>query len=179
MLLYLFSVTATGGFYSDTIPAGVLYMPSGSIEIGRNRTGDDDTDAYLNKFYRMSGVVLKELKVLRAMEENIAGIYIPAKLTADAVKKGTFELDKVRSRCLTRPQFERLRTHIQELLENMASDLLDGDVSARPLKYDPQKDVCTYCDYKEICGNYPRKDGRPVPDDAKEIERSILGDDGE
>ncbi|MBR3023624.1 MAG: PD-(D/E)XK nuclease family protein, partial [Oscillospiraceae bacterium] len=179
MLLYLFSVTATGGFYSDSIPAGVLYMPSGSIELGRDRTGDDDTDAYLNKFYRMSGVVLKELKVLRAMEENIAGIYIPAKLTADAVKKGTFELDKVRSRCLTRPQFERLRTHIKELLVKMASDLLDGDVSALPLSYDPQKDVCTFCDYKEICGNFPRKDQRFVPDDVKEIEMNILGDDVE
>ena len=177
MLLYLFSVTAEGGYYSDTVPAGVLYMPSGSIEIGRDRTGDDDTDAYLNKFYRMSGVVLKELKVLRAMEENIAGIYIPAKLTADAVKKGTFELDKVRSRCLTRPQFERLRKHVKELLEKMAADLLDGDVSALPLKYDPQKDVCTYCDYKEICGNYPRKYERLVPDDVKEIEMNILGDD--
>ncbi|MBQ5336622.1 MAG: PD-(D/E)XK nuclease family protein, partial [Oscillospiraceae bacterium] len=174
MLLYLFSVTAEGGYYSDTVPAGVLYMPSGSIEIGRGRTGDDDTDAYLNKFYRMSGVVLKELKVLRAMEENIAGIYIPAKLTADAVKKGTFELDKVRSRCLTRPQFERLRTHIKELLVKMASDLLDGDVSALPLKYDPQKDVCTFCDYNEICGNFPRKYERFVPEDVKEIEMNIL-----
>ena len=59
----------------------------------------------------------------------------------------------------------------------MAADLLDGDVSALPLKYDPQKDVCTFCDYKEICGNYPRKYERLVPDDVKEIEMNILGDD--
>ncbi len=179
MLLYLFSVTASGGYYSDYVPAGVLYMPSGSIELGRDRTGDDDTEAYLNKFYRMSGVVLKELKVLRAMEENIAGIYIPAKLKSGSEKNGTFELDKVKSRCLTRPQFERLRRHVKELLEKMAADLLDGDVSALPLNYDSQKDVCRFCDYKEICGNYPRKFERFVPDDIKDIETNILGSDGE
>ena len=61
----------------------------------------------------------------------------------------------------------------------MAADLLDGDVSALPLNYDSQKDVCRFCDYKEICGNYPRKFERFVPDDIKDIETNILGSDGE
>lgn len=176
MLLYLFSLTGPEGVMADTVPAGVLYMPSGTIGLDRKREGDDSIPDYLNKFYRMNGVVLKELRVLRAMEEQIAGVYIPAELTSDAVKSGTFELKKMSS-VLTRPQFERLKKHTYSLIEKMAESFYGGDISASPLVYDKNTDVCSYCDYREICGNYPAKRERLVPDDAEEILTGILGGD--
>lgn len=177
MLLYLFSITGSGGPFGDTIPAGVLYMPSGTVALNRDRDDDSDVSEYLSGFYHMNGVVLKELKVLRAMEESIEGVYIPAELTAEARKKGTFELKKSSS-VLTRPQFERLRNHTYSLLEKMAEDFYGGSISAEPLNFDSSRDVCAYCDYREICGNFPRRRERPVPDNAEELLASVLGNDG-
>lgn len=177
MLLYLFSITGKKSPFGDSIPAGVLYMPSGKIALDRKRNDQRDVSEYLNSFYHMSGVVLQELKVLEAMEENIAGIYIPAKLNSGSKDKPEF--NKVISSCLTRKQFEKLRIHTYSLLEKMADDFYGGNISASPLNYDRNKNVCSYCDYREICGNYPRVRERIIPDDAEAVKAQILGDEKE
>ncbi len=179
LLLYLFTVTGKGSPFGDTVPAGILYMPSGKISLERARGDKQDKSEYLNKYYHMSGVLLKESDVLYAMEENIEGIFIPAKLTAEARKKGTFILDKTKTSCLTRVQFERLREHANRLIKSMADDLYNGDISAVPLNYDKNKDVCSYCDYWDICGNVPRSRERILPDNIDEIKAEILGTDEE
>ncbi len=177
MLLYLFSITGDNSPFGNTVPAGVLYMPSGKIALERERGNTQEKDTYLNKFYHMNGVLLRESKVLSAMEENIEGVYIPAKLTAEARKKGTFILDKVRTSCLTRVQFERLRNHASNLIRSMAEELYSGNISASPLSYDKNKDVCSYCDYWDICGNVPRIRERIIPDDIEKIKSEVLGTD--
>lgn len=178
LLLYLFSVTGKESPFGNTIPAGILYMPSGKISIGRDREGSVHKSDYINKYYHMSGVLLKEAPVLHAMEENIEGVFIPAKLTSEARKKGTFILDKTISSCLTRKQFENLRVHTQHLIKDMAEDLYSGNISASPLIYDKNKDVCSYCDYWEICGNMPRVRERILPDDIEKLKEEILGSEG-
>lgn len=180
MILYLFSVTGKDSPFGETVPAGVLYMPSGKISLERERgSGSEEKESYLNKFYHMNGVLLKESRILEAMEENIDGVYIPARLTSQAKKSGTFVLDKTKSSCLTRVQFERLRVHAQKLIRNMAEDLYSGKISASPLIYG-KKDVCSYCEYWDVCGNVPRMRQRCLPDDKEEKERirnDIIGND--
>lgn len=177
MLLYLFSITGEEGPFGASVPAGVLYMPSGKIPLDRARSDTDGLSKHLNKYYHMSGVLLKELKVLRAMEEDIEGIFIPARLTSDARKKGTFDLDSRISSCLTRPQFERLRKHTLKLITDMAKDLYSGNISASPLNFDKNRNVCSYCDYRDICGNFPRIRERILPDNIDEITKEILGEE--
>lgn len=177
MLLYLFSITGEKTPFGDTVPAGVLYMPSGKIDLDRKRSDKNGKPDYLNKYYKMTGVLLKEVRVLQAMEESIEGIFVPAKLTAEARKKGTFILDKNRSSCLTREQFARLKKHAQKLLRDMADELYSGNISATPLNYDKNRNVCDYCDYREICGNIPRLRERMIPDDIDKIKAEILGDE--
>ena len=58
----------------------------------------------------------------------------------------------------------------------MADDLYSGDISASPLNYDKNKNVCSYCDYREICGNYPRIRERILPDDFEEIKAQLLNE---
>ncbi len=173
MLLYLFALTGKTGPFGETVPAGVLYMPSGTIKPDRERDDSRTVPAYLNEFYKMNGVVLRELKVLKAMEENVEGVYIPVRF-----KKDSTELDsRSASFSLTRPQFERLRRHTYGLVEKMAEDFFDGDISAVPLSYD-RKNRCEWCDYREICGNYPVRNERFIPDNADEIKASVLEGDG-
>ncbi len=172
LLLYLFSVSGKDSPFGDTVPAGILYMPSGKVPLERDEhTPKSD---YLNKYYQMSGVLLKEARVLHAMEENIEGVFVPAKLTAEGRKKGTLILDKVRSSCLSRKQFESLREHSARLIRDMAEGVYNGDISASPLNYDKNKNVCEYCEYWDICGNVPRIRQRIVPDDIEELKKSIL-----
>lgn len=177
LLLYLFSVTGPDGCYKDSIPAGILYMPSGRIPIERDRDECGEKDDYLNRYFHMTGMVLKELPVLEAMEEGISGVYIPARLTAEARKKGTFVLDKTRTQALTRRQIERLRNHADILMRCMAQDLYSGDISASPLITKNDADVCNYCDYWDICGNVPRIREKVIPDDANQKVQDMLGGD--
>lgn len=177
MLLYLFAISGDDSPYGKTVPAGILYMPSGSVSLDNDREENRDISKYLQSFYHMSGVVLKEFDVLNAMEENIEGIYIPARMKKDGNKNGELLLDKTKSHCLTREQFARLKKHSDDLMRKMADELYGGNISASPLVYGSD-DVCTYCDYSEICGNAPRRRER-IPDDTELVKAQILGDDTE
>jgi ATP-dependent helicase/DNAse subunit B len=59
----------------------------------------------------------------------------------------------------------------------MAQKLYSGDISASPLNYDKKKTVCSYCDYRDICGNHPLRRERLIPDNTEEIKTRILGEE--
>ena len=57
---------------------------------------------------------------------------------------------KPKGSVITEAQFALLRNVVEQLLVNMANDLLDGDIAALPIRrgeYTP----CTYCDYRAVC----------------------------
>ena len=128
----------------------------------------------------MNGVMLKERSVLTAMEEHLAGIYIPATLAKDDPGEGEPKLKSVSSSAyLTREQFANLRTHARQVLTDMAEQLYGGRIPADPLVIG-QKTPCAYCDCKEICGNVPNVTCRTYEKTAKEqmLER-ISGEEKE
>ena len=59
----------------------------------------------------------------------------------------------------------------------MAKDLYSGNISASPLNFDKNRNVCSYCDYRDICGNFPRIRERILPDNIDEITKEILGEE--
>lgn len=104
---YICSLSQAAGEHTATgNPAGVLYMPSGEIVCGRDRDESDNMEEYLNKHYKMNGVVLNDRAVLNAMEKDIQGIYIPAKLLKGDTGDGELLLNKRSSSCLTSSQFK-------------------------------------------------------------------------
>ena len=147
MMLYLFALTDQDheGKYKDSIPAGVLYMPSKDLEssLGRNgETNDRGRDSY-----KMSGAVLNDDDVITAMEKDRNGEYIPVKVNKD----GSYS---AYSKLVSQDQFDNLRDFSYELLEETAKKLHEGRIEASPLK-DGKSMPCEYCDYKSVCGNYP------------------------
>lgn len=181
MLLYLFSITEPEGKYGGAVPAGVLYVPAGGLPCGRSRSQENARlEDYINQQYLMNGVMLKERSVLTAMEEHLAGIYIPATLAKDDPGEGEPKLKSVSSSAyLTRGQFANLRTHARQVLTDMAEQLYGGRIPADPLVIG-QKAPCAYCDCKEICGNVPNVTCRTYEKTAKEqmLER-ISGEEKE
>lgn len=167
MLLYMFSITDENGKYSDCEPAGVLYMPSKEIECSRDRDEEGDIEEYFNKHYKMNGVTLKKRSILSAMEKDIMGVYIPAKLTKKDSGSGEPILSKTSSTCFTSEQFANLKKHIKNLINDLAQELYNGKISADPL-ISSKSSPCGYCDYWSVCGNVPNAKYHEMSETAEE-----------
>jgi ATP-dependent helicase/nuclease subunit B len=148
MLLYLFTIAENGvGELADAIPAGVLYMPVSEsfVSAGRDASAEQIADAQ-TKQWKMSGILLEDEEVLRGMERDLAGLYIPVKL-------GRNGYDRYSS-LATQEELGRLARKVRELIADMAESLGKGAVAALPVLGDDYK-TCEYCEYKAICGHEP------------------------
>jgi ATP-dependent helicase/nuclease subunit B len=177
MFLYLFAIIGSDGKYKDFTPAGVLYMPVSEVKIGDSRSDDKKNVAStINNHFKMKGVVLNDINVLKSMEKDLQGVYIPF------AQKG-----RSKKMVLTEGQFDKIRNHAESLLINMANCLSNGDISAKALVFsDEKKDskdartVCRYCDYWSICGKYPEIDCNYIDnDEAKNFYKQIISEEDE
>lgn len=141
MLLYLYNICDhPEQFAIDAVhPAGVLYHPLSDLIVDRKSGEKAQTERL--KSMKMDGIVLDDASVVQAMERDNGKVFIPAEIAKDGTPKGSV---------ITETQFTLLRGVVEQLLINMASDLLDGDIAAMPIQrgdYTP----CTYCDYRAVC----------------------------
>lgn len=141
MLAYLFSIWENGEEkYGQVVPAGVLYMPSGTktITAKRNASNEEINEQYV-KEGRMNGVVLSNTQVIEAMGSK----YSPAKIDKKTLLPAGDVLNLV--------QMSKLKEKIDDILYQMAKHLGEGNINAVPVEGEDYKDVCGYCDYKDIC----------------------------
>ncbi len=155
MLLYLFALLDGAQQYQDVLPAGVLYMPSGAPGVVRSREDLQTVAEYFNSHFRMNGTVLCDRGVLTAMEQNVAGIYIPAALAKEDSGSGEPVLTKD-SQVFTPQQLSRLRSHVEEMVKSCAEQYAAGDVIPSPMQRKSKgsfyANACAYCPYSGICG---------------------------
>ena len=146
MLIYLFTLWQNGGArYGDVTPAGVLYLPAALPIINEAREMEaDKVQAAQMKKMKMNGIVLDDPDVIRAMEIEAAGVFIPAALRKDGTPDS-------HSRVASLEQFGLLKKRMEQLIENMAETLRGGDVAAIPT-ISGSNDACKYCDYYAVCG---------------------------
>ena len=143
MLIYLFAIEKNGKEkYGDIIPSGVLYMPAKAAEadLDRYASEQDIIDKVLES-NRMSGIIVDDIDIIKGMEHDVNGRFIPVTLT----KSGAF--DK-RSKLIKAEDFVRLKRKIDMILKQMALNLHKGEIPVLPAK----EDVCKYCDYSSVCG---------------------------
>ncbi|MBR5485845.1 MAG: exodeoxyribonuclease V subunit gamma [Oscillospiraceae bacterium] len=158
MLVYLFSIWKNGkNEFQNIYPAGILYMPSGDKIVSIHRNADDsEVESERDKHYRMSGLLLENSVVIKGMEKEAKGKYIPATISK---KEGTIG---VKSSVANLAQMGILSDYINSLVKKMAENLHKGNVAPKPVSgggYEP----CDYCDYKSVCGH-------EVCDEYKKIE---------
>ena len=143
MLIYLFAIEKNGKEkYGDIIPSGVLYMPAKAAEadLDRYASEQDITDKVLES-NRMSGIIVDDIDIIKGMEHDVNGRFIPVTLT----KSGAFGK---RSKLIKAEDFVRLKRKIDMILKQMALNLHKGEIPVLPAK----EDVCKYCDYSSVCG---------------------------
>ncbi len=171
MLLYLSAVTKNGKeHYSGSenlplVPAGILYMPSTPVsKTGEYRSGKQQSDAleYQRSCFKMNGLLLGDPEILKAMEEDGKGIFIPAK-TAEGGRNS-----EAWSSLADLESYGRIFSYIDRKLIKMAGDLFDGRIERSPIT-DGNNDPCKYCDYRTACGYEEGKPSRaPVVCSNKE-----------
>lgn len=148
MLIYLFAIQQNGTErYENTEPAGILYYPA------KRHTGTttsynapkEDATLNLSAKDKQNGLLLEDMEILRAMDDDLAGAYIPVKLTKAGVP------DKYSVKSLANlEELGRLHKRIDLLLKKMAENLTSGAIAAEPAEQNGFL-PCTYCDFKAVC----------------------------
>ena len=143
MFIYLFALWQNGGKkFGEFTPAGVLYYPAKSPLISVARGTDDETiEAERRKSCVMNGIVLNNSDVIKAMDENFSGAFIPAKYSRGELAGSLINLT----------QLEKLKEKADGILAEMADSLHSGYIAAVPAYGKNYRNVCDYCDYKSVC----------------------------
>jgi len=145
MLLYLVSIWRGGkGFYENIIPSGVLYFPARISPLSAER--EDDSETRLTnrlKTAQMSGMLVDDGDVISHMEKDLQGMFIPARFdTKKQMLKGDF---------ITLKQLGLLAEKMDEIIRDMGNSIHNGLVPATPVCGSAYTDVCSWCDYGDIC----------------------------
>ncbi len=154
-LIYLFSIESGGkGGLSDSDAAGALYMPVG---IKTKTTDKDEIESngksVIDDSFRYEGFILDDDAVINAMDPEAKYGFIPQ-------KKGA---RKSSSPFLLPDEFGAVKTHIDNLLKDMAISLSSGKIGAVPCKNGTELS-CEYCSYRCICR---RNENEPFNDRPK------------
>ena len=165
MLIYLFSVCQNGaGALHGAAPAGALYVPAqGGYLSGARHTDPYQIEKQRHKQYAMNGLLLSDEDVLRGMERNLNGDYIPY---AEGGKKA--------DALYTMQELAALWRLVGRKIEGMARQLYSGDIAALPCCRDGEA-PCDFCDYRTACGFEP---GDPVRALLKLDRADILNGEG-
>ena len=173
MLIYLFTLWQNGKEkYGEFTPAGVLYYPANSplVSVARNST-DEEIETERQKKCTMTGIVLDNSDVIKAMDFTESGTYIPVKY-----KDGEFV-----GSLIGLSQLEKLKEKADSILLEMADALHSGKIEAVPSYGESYKHVCDYCDYKSVCSyeeNIPQR--TLLDDDLKTVlENLAKGDESD
>lgn len=157
LFLYLFAVCACppGEFRdrltADTrhiVPAGAMYL---SARPGSAAALSDVDEAAARALASAavvrSGKFLDDEDILRAMDSELSGDFIPVK----KLKSGDFTKTAV----LDTAGFETLRSQLESTVARTASSMLGGKSEALPLCYGTLP--CSYCALKPLCRNVDGK----------------------
>ena len=142
MLIYLFSIVEQ----QKQIAAGALYLPAQSDYVTVDHGADNEkVTKSVQEQYKMNGLLLSDEKVLKAMEQQLEGRFIPYK------QGGRGRAD---ASLYSADEFERLKRLVYKKMTDMVEQLYNGDIMAAPLC---KKGVgpCAYCDFKNACGFEP------------------------
>lgn len=145
MLIYLMCLWDNGREkFGDTVPAGIMYVPANNSgdRLSRHAT-DEEIEKQKLKNGRMNGMILRDEKIVDAMEEGCEGRFINAFIDKNGQLQGTL---------LSYEGFCLLHGKIDSMLTEMGLSLHGGEIEALPVSGSSSyKNTCEYCDYKDVC----------------------------
>ena len=159
MLIYLFTIIKNGVHrYGESLPAGVLYMPAKAPAATISRDADVSPEKAKQKDCRMQGLLLENSGVVLAMENSGEGVFIPAKIDKNGEVKGSV---------IRLEELSKLWGRVDSLLIDMGEELHKGNISALPAEGKRYKDICSKCEYWDICTHEDDMPLREIDEDAQ------------
>jgi len=147
MLLYLFQIWKNGKDHyhsNEIIPSGVLYLPCQRPEVSISLGDDEETTlSDLSGSFSTNGIVLDDIEILRAMEKDLQGKFIPVGIKKD----GSLT---VRSSVASTAELGDLLNKTALVAAKLAREMTKGSIKVNPYKC--ELNSCSYCDLLTICG---------------------------
>ncbi len=161
MLIYLFSIVEQ----QQLCAAGALYLPAQSDYVTVDHGADDDkVIKSVREQYKMNGLLLSDERVLKAMEKDLGGRFIPYKQGA----RGRSDASLYSS-----GELEQLKHIVFKKMTDMVEQLYNGEIMAQPLCKKGAA-PCSYCDFKTACGFEP---GDTVREQQPLARSEVLGEE--
>lgn len=147
MVLYLMAITENGKeFYGETVPAGVLYLPSRigiKNYLSARNPSEENIEAQKRYSGKLSGMVLNSPVVMNGMGAEKLPDYLPVSYKKDNTVSGNYYSQK---------NFKMLSQIIDGKIIEMGEALHNGEFPVLPSSSSGQAKQCLYCDYRSICG---------------------------
>lgn len=152
-------------------PAGALYFTLLEPKIANTKRKDLDEARIrelIEENYKMNGLVLANVDVIRAMDNEIEqkSNKIPVTLN----KSG--EINYSKSKTVTREEFEKLQKYALTLIKKISKEIASGNIELRPYYSAKSKNTpCELCQYKTICQFNPKfrnNNYRYIPNDSRQ-----------
>ncbi|MBR2579509.1 MAG: PD-(D/E)XK nuclease family protein, partial [Clostridia bacterium] len=148
MLIYLMTISKNGtGKYKNAIPAGALYFKA--LKPLFEAKSHEICEEHLKKEMCMSGIVLNDEKIMRAMDSTLEGDFIPVKIKSGKITKGeksTANLD----------EFNDIFGYIEMMIKEVGTNIKNGIFDIDPITESGGKNSCDFCKYLQIC-NYSKE----------------------
>lgn len=138
MLLYLFTLCDHAQQYENPAPAGVLYLAGDPAPQTVSRE-----EAAQPPVYHMDGIVLDDAAVVRGMDRDATGLFVPFAFTKNGRPRASAKLASLE-------KLGEIRRHIDALVLEMARGLYAGEIEAVPLRTKAHC-PCDVCDYRPVC----------------------------
>ena len=148
LLVYLDAIIKNSKYILEkqVVPGAVLYFKvDDPIIKSKKEMTTEEVEAEVLEELKLKGLVLKDAKVVKAMDKDIEGysLIIPAAFKKDGDFKSTSDV-------ITEEEFTLLREYVNKKMISLCEDMLCGDIKIEPTKQS-NKIYCQYCDFSAIC----------------------------
>lgn len=149
LLVYLDALIKNSKYILEkqAMPGAILYFKiDDPIIKSKKPLTEEEIKNNILKELKMSGLLLKDISVVKAMDSDIESAYsliIPAAIKKD----GNFTAT---SSVVTEEQFDILRKYVNDKMAELCEEMLSGDIKIVPCKNN-NTPYCDYCDYSSVC----------------------------
>ncbi len=131
--------------HMNVLPAGAVYHAVQDLFIQESRPIDAEIAwDKLKRNFRMSGVLIEDIDVLRLMDSESTGYsdILPVQFTKSGIG--------ARSQTLSKDEFEILLDFVVHKVAKIVSDIIIGKIDIAPFRKNQER-ACTYCPYSSVC----------------------------
>lgn len=138
----------------EVLPAAILYYKVSDPLV--EKTGEEtneEIELRINETLGMKGLVNSNADIVELMDHSIHGksTVIPVGYTNNGELRAT-------SRVMSTQNMQLLSEYTDHKILEIGRNIVDGKIEKNPCEYN-NKDACTYCNFKQVCGFDERIDG--------------------